>query len=374
MNLRENVKAILHYEDYDQMPIICFGYWHETLDKWADEGHVTREEAEEYRITGDNGEADKSVMKKLGFDFNWNAVYRPRTFIFPPFEREILEKTSEGALIIRDEAGMLIKEIPGVVSIPMQLGTSLTGRDAWEQLYLPRLQYCEERLDISLLDQMAGEEERDVPRGLFLGSLMGEMRNILGVEEMSYLYLDDEELYREIVDTIGGLCYSTAKAVLERCRNFDFAHYWEDICFKNGPLVVPDNFSEYAGKWYRRLSDLVNSYGIDIISVDCDGKIDALLPIWLENGVNTMFPIEVGTWDASIRPWREQYGTQIRGVGGMNKNVFARDKASVDAEIERLRGLIALGGYIPCPDHRIAPDAKFELVQYYCERMRGGGR
>ena len=168
MNLRENVKAILHYEDYDQMPIICFGYWHETLDKWADEGHVTREEAEEYRITGDNGEADKSVMKKLGFDFNWNAVYRPRTFIFPPFEREILEKTSEGALIIRDEAGMLIKEIPGVVSIPMQLGTSLTGRDAWEQLYLPRLQYCEERLDISLLDQMAGEEERDVPRGLFL--------------------------------------------------------------------------------------------------------------------------------------------------------------------------------------------------------------
>ena len=31
---------------------------------------------------------------------------------------------------------------------------------------------------------------------------------------------------------------------------------------------------------------------------------------------------------------------------------------------------IDLGGFIPCPDHRIAPDAKFELVQYYCELMR----
>ena len=41
----------------------------------------------------------------------------------------------------------------------------------------------------------------------------------------------------------------------------------------------------------------------------------------------------------------------------------------VDAEIERLRPLIELGGYIPCPDHRIAPDAKFENVQYYCEKM-----
>ena len=39
-------------------------------------------------------------------------------------------------------------------------------------------------------------------------------------------------------------------------------------------------------------------------------------------------------------------------------------------EVERLKGLIALGGYIPCPDHRIAPDAKWENVQYYCEKMQ----
>ena len=42
----------------------------------------------------------------------------------------------------------------------------------------------------------------------------------------------------------------------------------------------------------------------------------------------------------------------------------------MDREIERLKPLIALGGYLPCPDHRIAPDAKFELVQYYCEQMQ----
>lgn len=28
------------------------------------------------------------------------------------------------------------------------------------------------------------------------------------------------------------------------------------------------------------------------------------------------------------------------------------------------------GGYLPCPDHRLASDAKWENVQYYCERMR----
>ena len=54
----------------------------------------------------------------------------------------------------------------------------------------------------------------------------------------------------------------------------------------------------------------------------------------------------------------------------MDKRVFARDYAAVDAEIERLRPLVALGGFIPCPDHRIAADAKWENVQHYCERMR----
>jgi len=76
------------------------------------------------------------------------------------------------------------------------------------------------------------------------------------------------------------------------------------------------------------------------------------------------------TFEASIAPWREAYGRELRGVGGMDKTVFARDYRAVDAEVERLKRLMALGGFIPCPDHRIAPDAIFENVQYYCEKMQ----
>jgi uroporphyrinogen decarboxylase len=165
------------------------------------------------------------------------------------------------------------------------------------------------------------------------------------------------------------MCYECAKLALEAGVKFDYAHFWEDICFKNGPLINPSVFDELMGPWYRKITDLCYAYGIDIVSLDCDGKIDALIPTWVENGVNTMFPIEVGVRNASIAPWREQYGKELRGVGGMNKTVFAKDKAAVDAEVARLKELIKLGGFIPCPDHRIAPDAKFELVQYYCQKM-----
>jgi len=126
-------------------------------------------------------------------------------------------------------------------------------------------------------------------------------------------------------------------------------------------------FDTLVGPHYRRITDLLARHGITVVSLDCDGCIDALMPTWIHNGVNTMFPIEVGTWGASIAPWRERYGRTLLGVGGMNKNVFAQDFAAVDAE---LKPLVDLGGYIPCPDHRIAADAKWDNVRYYCDRMR----
>lgn len=369
MTNRERVRAILHYESCDRMPVVSFGYWVETLGKWADEGHISHEEAQQYAQFGDNSEADRKVMGRLGFDFNWNSCFGFAGDLFPLFDEELLGETEDGHRIVRDTSGLIVRVKPGVVSIPSEIGTSLTGRKAWEELYLPRLRYSRDRICFEGLETLK-DDSRDMPVGLHCGSYMGRMRDLLGVEHLSYLYADDEELYTEIIDTIAGISYQAVQDILATGAKFDYAHFWEDICFKNGPLVSPRVFREKVGPHYRRITDLLSSHGIDIVSLDCDGCIDALLPIWLENGVNTMFPIEVGTWNASIAPWRKTYGPSLRGVGGMDKRVFAYDYAAVDAEIERLTALIRLGGYIPCPDHRIPPDAKFENVQYYCDRFR----
>lgn len=370
MTFRENILAILHYQNFDHFPVVSFGYWAETLEKWAAEGHITKEEAKGYAKEGDNSPADQSIMKRLGFDFNWNSCVGTKNMLAPAFETTTLEEKPDGARVIRDSDGLIVLIKPGIVSIPSEIGTSMTGREAWEELYVPRLKWQEDRVNTEFFKTLSSTEDREIPIGLHCGSLIGNMRNLLGVEQLSYLYVDDEELYGEIVDTIANLAYRCAETALKTGAKFDYAHFWEDICFKNGPLVSPSVFEEYVAPHYKKFTTLLNQYGIDIVSVDCDGCIDMLLPIWLENGVNTMFPIEVGTWNASIAPWRKKYGKELRGVGGMNKTVFARDYQAIDQEIERLKPLIELGGYIPCPDHRIAPDAKFENVQYYCDKMQ----
>lgn len=364
MTNRERALAVLRYQKYDRLPLVHFGWWTETIEKWTAEGHLTKDEAKQ---CGDGNDPDIAA-KKLGFDFNWQNMFYSNSDPMPKFEREVLKEFPDGSRHVRDRLGAVVVENPNASGIPAEIDHLLKDRASWETHYKKRMEWKDERVDKKALDQLKGKERKD-PLGLHCGSLYGDIRDMMGVEGISYLYADDECLYREIIDTMGELCYRKVKTVLESGVKFDFAHFWEDICFKNGPLVVPTIFEEYVGPHYKRITDMVRASGIDIISLDCDGWIDALIPIWLDNGVNTMFPIEVGTWNASIAPWRKKYGKKILGVGGMNKTVFAHDKAAIDAEVERLKPLVELGGYIPCPDHRIPPDAKWDMVQYYCEKM-----
>ena len=380
MNDRERVLAVLNYEPYDRMPIVHFGFWHETMAKWAAEGHL---EGIDISKWGDGNPVDAELSERLGFDFNYYSTFHPNTHLRPSFPEEVVEELPDGSRKKRNGDGVVVLEKPGAGSIPAEIDHLLKGRAEWEEHYRHRLQFSMERIGeckVRANDRMVPwdeggleflrADERDYPYGLHCGSLFGGIRNMLGVTGASYLFAEDDGLFTEIIDTVGELCYQNAKAALKSGAQFDFAHFWEDICFKNGPLIIPSVFEEKVGPHYQRITELCGEYGIRIVSLDCDGCIDALIPTWISHGVNTMFPIEVGTWNASIEPWRKQYGRELRGVGGMNKVAFARDRAAVDAEVERLKPLMELGGFIPCPDHRIPPDAEWDNVRYYCEALR----
>jgi uroporphyrinogen decarboxylase len=364
---RESALAALDYGGWDRLPLAHFGFWRETLDKWVAEGRLRPEEIEGI---GDGSPRSTIIGKKLGFDFNWGDCYPLASGLFPPFSEQILRVREDGMEEVRNADGAIVLRRPGAVSIPAEIGHTLMDRASWEAEFLPRLAFDESRIDAALLASMPLPAERSGPLGLYCGSLYGIIRNWLGVEGLSYLTVDDPGLHREIVDTVGGLVLSCVRALLARRSDFDCMSFWEDICFKNGPLVVPSQFRELVGPWYRKICAEAEAAGIRFRYVDCDGFIEDLVPTWIDDGVNLMFPIEYGTWKGSIASLREKFGPALRGVGGMDKSVFGRDRDAVDAEIGRLRPLVDLGGYLPCPDHQIPPDAEWDLVRYYCDRFR----
>ena len=359
MNNREKFLSVMSSQPYAKMPIVHFGYWDETVEKWKQEGHVKADESQ------------NAISQRFGFDFEYGVCFTASTNLLPAFETKVIEEFPDGSMHVRNGEGVIELKKPGATGIPMEIGHTLVDRASWEKEYKWRLEFKEERYDFS---RLADYVKQDAPLGLHGGSLYGLIRNWFGVVGLSYLSVDDEEFFDEVIHTVGDLCYKTVELGLEKGKErgvtFDYIHFWEDICFNHGPLISPPVFEEKCGPYYKKITDLGKAYGVDIFSLDCDGRIDQLIPIWLHNGVDTMFPIEVGTWHASIAPWRELYGKKIRGVGGMDKKVLAYDYAAIDREIERLKPLMELGGFIPCPDHRIPPDAKFENVQYYCEQLR----
>lgn len=381
MTNRERILAALDYKSFDRLPVLHFGFLAETLAKWRNEGHLTDEEFAQARCSDEDVRLE-ALTRKLGFDVGYHRVFSPNTRLSPGFESKVVETLPDGSQKVMTGIGAIILRKEGAGSIPMEFDHLLKGRKEWEELFLPRLQFSMDRLngvwvncetEMKRFDQ-GGREYLQHPNRenhylLHCGSLYGSLRDCIGMENLCYMIADDPDLVTEMIETTSELCYQCTKAALESGARFDIAHFWEDICFKNGPLVNPKFFAEHVGPHYKRITDLLHSYGIKHVSLDCDGMIDSLVPIWLENGVDVMFPIEVGTWGASIDNWRREYGSRVLGVGGMRKHILARDHAAVDEEIERLKRLVELGGYIPCPDHRIADDAEWDNVMYYCERM-----
>ena len=368
MTNRERAMNILHYKPVDRLPAVHFGYWGELLAEWAEQGKIPRELAEG---NWDGSEKDMALDKLIGWDFNWYHCTGANNGLSPGFETKVLEVLPDGSRRIQNGNGIIERHKPGITSIPSEDDYLLKDREAFETLFRPKMQFFPERVNVEYYRHFNETRPKDVPIGLHLGSVLGSIRDMTSVVGMSYLlYDEDEDLFADIVDTYAEMQYQCAKTILETGAKFDFAHYWEDICFKNGPLIDPAVFDEICGKHYKKRCDLCREYGIDIISLDCDGVTERLLPTWFENGVNTMFPIEVGVWGDQFEPARKKFGPGMRGVGGMDKIALRKDRAAVDAEIERMKRLASLGGFLPCPDHRLMPGTKFELVQYYAEEIK----
>jgi hypothetical protein len=380
MTHRERILAVLRYQEYDRLPILHFGFLSATLQKWAAQGHI---DLAALGPIGDATVGEERLTAALGFDCNYHRVFAPHSGLVPGFETKVLEVTPEGFRKVLTGDGAIVLESDSNQSIAPHVDHLLKTRADWERHFRGRLQFAAERVNGAVVNcgdamrrfDAGGREyllrgDRQTHILLHCGSLYGTLRNMVGVENLCYLLVDDEGLLDEMIEVVAQLCFRGAELALASGVRFDLGHFWEDIAFKNGPLVNPGVFRAKVGPHYRRITDLLHAHGIDLVSLDCDGQIDALVPVWLDNGVNVMFPIEVGTWNASLEPWRRRYGHRVLGVGGMDKKVFSRDLAAVDAEVERLRRLVDLGGFLPCVDHRIAADAEWDNVRYYCQRMR----
>ena len=213
MTNRERALNILHYKSADRMPAVHFGYWPELLVEWAEQGKIPKELAE---CNYDGSEKDRQLDKLIGWDFNWYTTVGAANGLMPLFERKVLETFSDGTVKVQSEVGIIEKIKPGISSIPAEDDYLLKDRAAFEELYLPKMQFDASRIDLDFFKSFNQTRDNDRPIGLHLGSVLGDIRNMTSVLGLSYLmYDEDEDLLADIIDAYAEMQYKCAEAILQ---------------------------------------------------------------------------------------------------------------------------------------------------------------
>ena len=199
-------------------------------------------------------------------------------------------------------------------------------------------------------------------------SLFGFVRELMGPERAMYAFHDEPELVREMMDVLTELILGLLPRVVEEAP-LTTVFFWEDMCYRGGPLISPAMFREFMIPRYRRMTDLATSLGIEVCFVDSDGNVEQLVPLWIEAGIRGTYPLEVAA-GMDARKLRQQYGRDVLMTGNIDKRVLAQDRRAIDRELEAKLPLAEEGGFIPHLDHGIPHDVPYENFAYYWQRKK----
>ena len=346
MNSKERYYATTHFAPVDHPFQWEMGPYEETLKRWRKEGLPE----------------DSNWYLYGGYDRFETAPVNPH--LCPGFEVETLEEDAAYE-IYRDADGVIKKKLKGVPppAMPQYLDYPLKGREQWPDFQRRLNPNSPARFPPHWDSVKRQYENRDFPLGINAGSLYGWLRNWIGVEGVSYLLYDDrafvEQAAEEVADCILG--------VLDRALDgmqYDFAVFWEDMAGKGGPLISPRHYRQIFVPHYRRITDRLRQAGIEIMMLDSDGNVEDLIPIWLDLGIQFIYPMEVAA-GMDVVALRKQYGRNLIIGGGMDKRILASTKAAVRDMVEEKVPLLREGGYVPGCDHAMPQDIPWENYLYY---------
>lgn len=357
MDARQRFNETMHFGTPDRVPYREW-FWPQTIERWYEEG-LPR---------------DVKVEDHFGYDpLDGIPIHMG---MHPVFEEVVLEETDEYIVMQNTE---------GIVSKALKEGTAGGWRMSMDQ----RLRYpihdrasfkeFKKRFDpADPVRQVVTDWEvyrlkvadRHFPLSINAGSIYGWIRDWMGVENLSVAIYDDPAWVEEMMEWVTEFIITMMTSVLEQVPEIDCTYMWEDMAYKGGPLISPRHFKELMVPRYRRITDLLRSYGVDVVLLDSDGDVRQLIPLWLEGGVNGIFPMEVAA-GMDIVALRKEYGRDLLMIGGIDKREIAKGKDAIECEVmKKAPFMLEHGGWTPGIDHCVPPDVSYQNYCYYLNLIK----
>jgi len=362
MTTRECFRRICNFEKAERIPNFEGGVTKKTIRDWHGQGlpeDMTREEF--------FGIDDMAMMRFI----NYGPVPGVEGATAWPGELMADGKT----LFRRDAWGRETETVEAADDYAEHAFRVIRGgvrsRGDWEQLKGHFKPDIEKRYPINWdhnWDMMTREwENRDNVLILWVPSMIGTIKEMMGFEEYCMMLFDDLDLIEEIMEARTALAEEILPKAFEEV-DWDAIFFWEDICYRNGPILPPDTFEKIASSRYKRIADLYLSMGGKTVMVDSDGDIRKLIPGWLAGGINHLLPLEPFA-NMDVVALRSEYGREFTMQGGIDKFCVYKGRDAIDRELDRIFPVVQDGGFIPHLDHQI-DSISFDDYCYYMEKKK----
>ncbi len=351
MNDRERFQAWMHYRDADRAPFYeWLGYWSETINRWRAEGLPIGVSVNDYF----NFDKKEAIPIDLG--------------PIPRFIRRTLEENERYEIFI-DWSGITMKRLKTSTSMPLFIDFPVKNKKDWEVIKERFNPDDVRRLPLTWSRELF-EYYSTTDRVVYLSltGFFGYARNLMGLNRLLVAFYREPDLVADIMDFWAEFLLKILEKVLNNIKP-DYVTIWEDMCYRSGPLISPKLFEEFMLPNYKKVTSFIRSKGVDIIMVDTDGNHIPITDLFIEGGVNCLYPLEVAAGVNAVK-LREEYGRKLLLIGNVDKRALILGNKAVDREIERIKPLLEEKGYIVSVDHCVPADVSFQNYMYYIKRVK----
>ena len=282
----------------------------------------------------------------------------------PAFEIQTLQE-GEGFTVYRDGSGAIMRKLTDgpLPGMPQFLEFPLKGREQWPEIRARLNPASPARLPAYWGSMVQAWRCRDHVLRLGCDGPWAMLRGFMGLEAFSLALYDDRSFVEMAAEELTDFVLQCLDRALPGVE-YDLGSIGEDMAYKTAALIDPRLYAKIFGPHYRRIVDRFRRAGVDTIMVDSDGNVEELIPLWLDWGINFVYPMEVAA-GMDVVHLRKTFGTELIMGGGVDKRILAGPQQGIRDMIERITPLVREGGYLPCPDHCIPSDVPWENFLYY---------
>jgi uroporphyrinogen decarboxylase len=145
----------------------------------------------------------------------------------------------------------------------------------------------------------------------------------------------------------------------------------EPIGGNDRPLISPQMYEQIVLSSFEPVFGLLQHHGVKTIIFQTFANSHILIPSILKWGINCLWACEVNIEAMDYRRLRDEFGRDLRLIGGIDLDALRAGETAIRREIEKkVPPLLSDGGYIPLADGRVREDVTFQNYSYYRQLLR----